>query len=223
MSCSARAWLVPLQGTASGDGGAGLPFTRSGDAAVRGIHPRTIFVDTIWKLTVHAGGLSGDVDGTDGLDPGPTVGMGGVGSHRFGHARAWPKVSTCFRRAASVAPARQLRLTTCGLPGFAVSATAPLARSTGTCVPRPGWDCADRRRACAGGAARYGRCFQPVRRAGHRTSAAALGDDARLGGDDAGSRGVNGDCSTPTAKPCPAGSVVGRSHRHFAAFGRRRR
>ena len=25
----------------------------------RGIHPRTIFVDTIWKLTVHAGGLSG--------------------------------------------------------------------------------------------------------------------------------------------------------------------
>ena len=66
-----------------------------------------------------------------------------------------------------------------------VSAAAALARSTGARAYATGLGLdADRRRACAGGAARCGGAFSlfDVR---DTASAAALGDDARLGGDDA--------------------------------------
>ena len=75
-----------------------------GQAALlfRGVHPRALFVDTVWKLTVHAGGLAGDVTGTDGLDPEKPWEWVASAATEFGHAPGLAEGVDLFRRASSV-------------------------------------------------------------------------------------------------------------------------
>ncbi|WP_298807389.1 polysaccharide pyruvyl transferase family protein [uncultured Gordonia sp.] len=152
----------------------------------RGIHPRTIFVDTIWKLTVHAGGLSGDVDGTDGLDPDRPWEWVASAATEFGHAPGLAEGVDLFRRAASV------HLLGGGYVNNVwpyqvslVSAAAALARSTGARAYATGLGLMPTVDEPALAALRDAAGAFSLFDVRDTASAAALGDDARLGGDDA--------------------------------------